>query len=377
MNINKLIIYIMVFFMAVGALDKIFGNKRGYGKEFDEGFMSMGPLAIALVGILSLAPVLTSVLKPLIAPAYALFGADPAMFASTILAYDMGGYDLAMAMTSSPAIGTFSGLLHGSMMGVTIAFTIPFSLRMVDRADYPSLAKGILSGIVTIPIGCLVGGLIAGYDLGMLLRNLTPTLLVALLISVGLARIPDRMIKGFTILGHGVTIVTTIGAAAAIIEALTGFVVIKGMNPASDAVKTVGVIAMMLAGALPMVHFIKRTLGKHLERAGALIGINPTAAMGLVLTLTNSVPMFMKVKEMDARGKVVNMAFAVSASFMLAGNLGFVARANENMIVPVVLGKLAGGLSAIFVALYFANKASATAHKSSLPQPFETSRTAN
>ncbi len=360
MNINKLIVYIMVFFMGVGAVDKILGNKRGYGKEFDEGFMSMGPLAIGLVGILSLAPVLTSVLKPIITPLYALFGADPAMFASTILAYDMGGYDLAMAMSSSPAVGTFSGLLHGSMMGVTIAFTIPFSLRMVDRSDYPFLAKGILSGIVTIPVGCLVGGIMAGYDLGMLLRNLAPTLIVALLISFGLARIPDRMIKGFTALGQGVTIVTTIGVAAAIIEALTGFVVIKGMNPVSEAISTVGAIAMMLAGALPMVHFIKRTLGRHLERAGALMGINPTAAMGLVLTLTNSVPMFMKVREMDPRGKIINMAFAVSASFMLAGNLGFVARANESMIVPVVVGKLVGGLTAILVAAYFAKQVSAS-----------------
>ena len=31
MGINEIIIYIMVFFMAVGALDKCIGNKFGYG----------------------------------------------------------------------------------------------------------------------------------------------------------------------------------------------------------------------------------------------------------------------------------------------------------------------------------------------------------
>lgn len=356
MTINRLIVYVMVFFMGVGAVDKILGNKLGYGKEFDEGFMSMGPMAIALVGILSLAPVLTAVLKPLITPVYALFGADAAMFPSTILAYDMGGYNLAMAMADSPAVGIFSGLLHSSMMGVTIAFTIPFSLRIVDRSDYPYLAKGILSGIVTIPIGCLAGGVIAGYDLGMLLRNLAPTLIVALMISLGLVKAPDRMIKGFTFLGHAVSIVTTIGAAAAMIEALTGFVVIKGMNPASEAIQTVGAITMMLAGALPMVHFIKRVFGKSLEQVGALMGINPTAAMGLLLTMTNNVPMFMQVKEMDMRGKIINIAFAVSASFMIAGNLGFVAKVNQEMILPVIIGKLVGGLSAMLVASYFAKQ---------------------
>jgi ethanolamine transporter len=66
--------------------------------------------------------------------------------------------------------------------------------------------------------------------------------------------------------------------------------------------------------------------------------------------------MFIKVKEMNPRGKMVNMAFAVSASFMIAGNLGYVARMNESMIIPVVVGKLVGGISAVMVALYLANK---------------------
>ena len=353
MNPNRVIVYVMAFFMCVGALDKILGNKYGYGKEFDEGFMSMGPLAIALVGILSLAPVIASVLRPIISPIYSLFGADPAMFASTILAYDLGGYDLSMAMAASPDIGTFSGLLHGSMMGVTIAFTIPFALRMVEREDYPLLARGILSGIVTIPLGCLVGGLLAGFDLSMILTNLIPTIIISAGIALGLMRIPDRMIKGFAVIGKGIMIITTIGAAASILQALTGFALIPGMNPANEAILTVGIIAMMLAGALPMVHFIKRVLGTQLESLGKVLNLNPTATVGLLLTIANSVPMFMKVREMDARGKVVNMAFAVSASFMIAGNLGYVARVNEAMILPVVIGKLVGGVSAILVALYF------------------------
>lgn len=353
MNPNRIIIYIMTLFMCIGALDKITGNKRGYGKEFDEGFMSMGPLALALVGILSLAPVIANVLRPLISPIYALFGADPAMFASTILAYDLGGYDLSMALAATPDIGTFSGLLHGSMMGVTIAFTIPFALRMVEREDYPVLARGILSGIITIPLGCIAGGLLAGFDIAMVLKNLIPTMLISVGICFGLLKIPDRMIKGFAVVGKGIMIVTTIGAAASIIQTLTGYVLIPGMNPANEAILTVGIIAMMLAGALPMVHFIKQVLGPQLERLGKVLNLNPTATVGLLLTITNSVPMFMKVREMDTRGKVVNMAFAVSASFMIAGNLGYVARANEAMIIPVVLGKLVGGISAIMVALYF------------------------
>ncbi|MBR2949524.1 MAG: ethanolamine utilization protein EutH [Lachnospiraceae bacterium] len=57
------------------------------------------------------------------------------------------------------------------------------------------------------------------------------------------------------------------------------------------------------------------------------------------------------VKDMDERGKVINMAFAVSSAFVFGDHLGFIAGVNPEMIVPVIAGKLAGGISAIGVAV--------------------------
>ena len=57
MGINEIILYVMVLFMVIGALDKCFGNRYGYGAKFEEGFMAMGALALAMVGIISFAPV--------------------------------------------------------------------------------------------------------------------------------------------------------------------------------------------------------------------------------------------------------------------------------------------------------------------------------
>ena len=76
MGINEIIIYIMVFFMAIGALDKCIGNKFGYGQKFEEGIMAMGALALSMVGIVSLAPVLANILRPIVGPVYAALGAD-------------------------------------------------------------------------------------------------------------------------------------------------------------------------------------------------------------------------------------------------------------------------------------------------------------
>ena len=68
MGINEIILYIMMFFMVLGALDKIFGNKYGLGEKFDEGFMAMGSLSIAMLGVVSIAPVLAKVLGVVVVP---------------------------------------------------------------------------------------------------------------------------------------------------------------------------------------------------------------------------------------------------------------------------------------------------------------------
>lgn len=94
MGINEIIIYIMVFFAALGALDRIIGNRFGLGEKFEEGIMAIGALAVSMVGIIALAPVIANLLKPVIVPLFGFLGADPAMFAGSILANDMGGAPL-------------------------------------------------------------------------------------------------------------------------------------------------------------------------------------------------------------------------------------------------------------------------------------------
>ena len=58
LSINSVIMFIMMIFMIVGAIDKIRGNKHGYGEKFEEGFNAMGPLALAMAGVVAAAPVL-------------------------------------------------------------------------------------------------------------------------------------------------------------------------------------------------------------------------------------------------------------------------------------------------------------------------------
>ena len=346
----------MAAFAVAGAIDRIFGNRWGLGKEFEEGILAMGSLALAMVGIVCLAPVLASLLKPVIVPVFAFLGADPAMFAGTILACDMGGGALAVELAASHQAAMLGGVLTGSMLGATVVFTIPVAMGILEEKDRPVMAQGILCGIVTIPLGVLAGGLTAGFPIGMVLRNLIPIVIIAALIALGLWRAENAMVRGFEVFGKLVVAVVTVGLAAAIVEALTGFVIIPGMAPISEGFETVGTIAIVLAGAFPLVFVITKLLRKPLMAAGRWLGINDAAAAGLIASLANSIATFGMVKDMNRRGKVVNIAFAVSAAFVFGDHLGFTAGFAPEMIGPMIVGKLVGGVSAIAVAMWLTAK---------------------
>lgn len=356
MSFHEILISVMAAFAVLGALDRILGSRFGLGKEFEEGILAMGSLALAMVGIVSLAPVLANLLKPVVVPVYAFLGADPAMFAGTILACDMGGGPLAMELTGDYQAAMLGGVLTGSMLGATVVFTIPVAMGILREEDRPAMAKGILCGVITIPIGVFAGGIAAGFPVGMVLRNLIPILLIAALIALGLWRAERAMVKGFAVFGKIVVAVVTVGLAAAIVEALTGFVLIPGMAPISEGFATVGTIAIVLAGAFPLVFVLTRLLKKPLMAVGRKLGINDTAAAGLIASLANSIATFGMVKDMNERGKVVNIAFAVSAAFVFGDHLGFTAGFAPEMMGGMIVGKLAGGISAIFVAMWLTRK---------------------
>ena len=66
--------------------------------------------------------------------------------------------------------------------------------------------------------------------------------------------------------------------------------------------------------------------------------------------------MFQMMKDMDNKGKILNVAFAVSAAFVFGDHLGFTAGFNSTMIFPMIVGKLVGGITAVFVAILISKK---------------------
>ena len=398
MSINEIIMWIMMLFMVLAALDRLFdqfgGSEsvlskigmgktgkafEGAGKQFEEGFMAMGALALAMVGVMALAPVLAKLLGSIVTPLYQALGANPAMFATTLLAIDMGGFPLAKELSGGDtAAWMYAGVILGSMMGPTIVFSIPVGLGIIDKEDRRFLAMGVLAGIVTIPLGCIAGGLVAMasnvvidgqpviFTMSAIFMNLIPVIIVAVLIALGLKLMPEKLINGFQIFAKILIAIITIGLAAAVLEDQLGITVIPGMDPIFStpgvnhdirAIETIGKIACVLLGAYPMVFLITRWFGGPLMKVGSLLKMNDAAAAGMVATLANNIPMFGMMNKMDDRGKVLNVAFAVSAAFTFGDHLGFAAAVASPMIFPMIVGKLVGGVTAVFFAMMIAPKA--------------------
>ena len=62
MSAHEILIAVMAGAALLGAVDRIIGNKFGLGQEFENGILAMGSLALAMVGIIYLAPVLANLL---------------------------------------------------------------------------------------------------------------------------------------------------------------------------------------------------------------------------------------------------------------------------------------------------------------------------
>jgi len=153
--ISDVVIYIMMAFVLIGAVAAIRDDQNGLGKEFLQGIHSIGYLFIPVAGVMAALPYLSTFIEKFLGPIWSALGADPSMAATTFIATDMGGYQLAEATAHSNG-DWITAMVTGYMAGATIVFSIPVGLAMLRRVDHKYMALGIMSGILTIPIGVVV-----------------------------------------------------------------------------------------------------------------------------------------------------------------------------------------------------------------------------
>ncbi|PBB05129.1 MULTISPECIES: ethanolamine utilization protein EutH [Salimicrobium] len=351
MTLNDWVLGAMCFFLILGALDYYILNSRlKLGDRFYEAFRMMGTLALAMIGVISFAPVMAEWMAPVVVPLYEWLGADPGMFPSMLLAIDTGAYPLAESLAEDAEAAVFSWSLLGTMMGSTVVFTIPVALSVLHKQDYRYFAKGVLIGFTTIPVGCFTGGFLGGYAFDWMLVNLLPSIVLAIVISIGLGLFTAVTIRLFAAFGKIVEVLIAVGLVSITIETLLGVSVIQGLAPLSEGAVIVAKITVTLAGAFPLVAFLERVLQRPFEIIRPLVKVDKVAMTGLLASLAHNIPMLVTMKDMEPRGKVINSAFAVSGAFALGAHIAFVAGIEKDMVVPVLAGKLSAGFLAVVIA---------------------------
>lgn len=343
---------IMVIFSMLAALDRIFGNRFGIGKEFEKGFMLLGTMALSMAGMLVITPFIGELLKPLSEGFYQFTGIDPSVIPASILANDMGGEPLANQLAVNEAIGKFNAFIVSSMMGVIISFNIPFALGLVKKELHRELFLGILCGVVTVPVGCFVSGLILKLPLGDLLFDLLPIIVFAAVISLGLVFIPDICVSIFKVLGTAIKILITIGLALGILKFLTGLEPVPGLAPIDgEPIMVCLGASIVMSGAFPLIYIISKLLKKPFEKLGGALGINSVSAVGFMSSLATNATTFGMMNDMDKKGAMLNSAFAMAGAFTFAGHLAYTMARDVNYILPMIVGKLVAGVCSVLVAV--------------------------
>ncbi len=343
-------IYIMAFFSVISGIDKILNNRFGLGEKFDEGFKSLGGLALTVIGIYSISPVIADLVTPLIYPLAKLLKIDPSVFISSILAPDLGGYNTSMEIAKTAEIGRYNGLILASMLGTIISFTIPVSIGMVSKSDFDLFAKGALAGIMTIPIGMIIGGIMMKISFLDILSNVIPVVMFSILMSIGLIKIQKTMIKIFNVLGKIIISISTTGLILLIIKFGFNIEIVENMIPLESASILVVQIAIVLSGAFPMFFLLSKIMHKSLRKLGDKVQLDQYSLLGMFSTLAHCMPMLGIYDKMNEKGKILNAAFVVSAGFALGGQLGYVTTVSPESVNAFVVSKILGGISAVFVA---------------------------
>lgn len=350
----QIVTYIMLAFAVFGAVDRIIGNKIGIGEEFEKGAKLLGPMFLSMTGMLLLAPVIAKGLSYVSGgfPEFLDFSIIPSIF----IANDMGAFALCTALSNTPSMGLFNGLIVASMMGATLSFTLPYALETVDKRHHKNMLFGFLCGIVTVPVGCIVSGILLGLSLGELLLNLLPLIVIAGLIAFFIVKFEKATIKVFKIFGIAIKAVITIGLVIGIVTFLTNQNIVEGVADFIEANTVILNAACFMTGAFPLLWVIKKVLNKPMALLGKKLGINQTSSFGFLACTGSFVLQGAMFDEMDEKGLVLNSAFAVSAAFLFVGHLAFTMAINPDYLPAMLLAKVVSGVSGVVLAWFLLKK---------------------
>lgn len=123
-----------------------------------------------------------------------------------LLAPDMGALAVAQRLAASASVAVFAGAMVAGGLGQTLGYQLPVFLAAVRKDEIPELMRGFIFGLIALPAGLFVGGLLLGLPCRLIFVNMLPVLVLCVLLIVAFVAIPRQTTKCLIVLGNGIRI---------------------------------------------------------------------------------------------------------------------------------------------------------------------------
>jgi ethanolamine transporter len=343
--------YIAAVFFIIGACDYLIGNKLGLGESFYEGLSTIVELLFLMTGFMALSPWIKSVLGPAITPFFLKIGCDPSLFAGMLLSCDSGGAVLGKAMAVSQTAGLYNGMVVGAFLGINIMITIPLVLENTKGGNQKAASKGMLIGFVTLPFGCVITGLIAGFKLSLILANTWPVLILSLFLLFLFKLCGDHIVTVFKVFSFIISAIALTGFTIDAVQSTLGITIVKEMTPLNEIFPVICNIGVFLAGILPFMTRLQKLLKKPFGKIARTLKVNDRSVISFLICATNPIPSMVASDRLDVRGCFYNVAFLTPACFACGDFLAFSMQFKPSIAMPLMIGKLITGFISLAIAI--------------------------
>ena len=338
----NIFIAIMLVFAAAGLLDEILGGKLGLMPNFEKGLATMGGLAMSTVGFYAIGVTYVQTHAEAIAEAAKHMPFDPALIPSCLLALGM-----AQKLAATPALAAFTGAMVAGSLGMTVGYQLPVFLAAVRKDEIGELMRGFIFGLIAIPSGLAVGGLMLGLPVRQLFFNMIPVLVLCMVLIAAFVLVPALTMKIMIFLGNAIRIFSFLLFGVAVFGIFMPKYAVVEDALIEEMLFMVLRMVIAACGGLVLSQVALKRLQKPIQRIGAILGINEEAVVGLFLSFIQSLAMLPLFSKMDKRGKVLNAAFSVAGAYVVGGQMTFVASLIPgNWVTAYMISKvLSGGLA--------------------------------
>ncbi len=354
----NIFIAIMLFFAALGLLDEILGGKLGVQKDFEQGLSTMGGLSLSVVGFYTIGVSFVQANAEGISRSMAGFPFDPSLIVGSLLAPDMGALGMALNLAETQPLAIFTGALVAGGLGMTIGYQLPVFLAAVQREEIPGLMRGFIYGLITLPPGLIVGGLLLGLNPMTLLLNLIPILILSVFLIVAFLRFPEVTMRILIVFGNFIRIVSFVFFGLSVIGVFLPEYAVADVALVKEILFMVLRMVIVACGGIVLSRLVLKYFPGQIRQIGLKLGVNNESVIGLILSCTQSLAMLPLYSRMDKKGQVMNAAFSVCGAYVVGGQCAFVSSlATSSQSMAYILCKLISGLLAVSIVAFLpANK---------------------